>query len=369
LATSVILARPSPLTAICAAGHIWGWPIGGCGSHFEFAECISDMNPHLGRRSMLAQTGLALGAAAAGSLAATGECSAAEPKPATSAGRTNPAEPFGYCFNTSTIRGQNLGLVEEIEIISRAGYQGIEPWVREIDEYVKGGGSLPDLGKRLRDLNLSVESVIGFFEWIVDDDTKRAKALDEAKRNFELVAAIGGKRLAAPPVGATDIANFDLNKAADRYGELLALGNKAGVTPMVEVWGFSKTLGTLGAALMVAADCGHAGASILPDVYHLYKGGSDIAGLKLLTGSAIGVFHFNDYPANPPRAEITDAHRVYPGDGVAQIADLLKILRDIGYTGMLSLEVFNREYWKQDALLVASTGLDKMRTIVRKSLA
>jgi len=319
---------------------------------------------------MLAQTGLALGAAAAGSLTARGASAAADAKPApASAAKTTPAEPFGYCFNTSTISGQKLGLVEEIEIIARAGYQGIEPWIRELDAYVKEGGSLSDLGKRLRDVNLSVESVIGFFDWIVDDDAKRAKALDEAKRNFELVAAIGGKRLAAPPVGATDIVNFDLNKAADRYGELLVLGQKAGVTPMVEVWGFSKTLGTLGAALMVAADCGHAGASILPDVYHLFKGGSDISGLKLLDGASIGVFHFNDYPANPPRAEITDAHRVYPGDGVAPIGDLLKILRDIGYRGMLSLEVFNREYWKQDALLVASTGLDKMRTIVKKSLA
>jgi sugar phosphate isomerase/epimerase len=319
---------------------------------------------------MLAKTGLALGAVAAGSLSEPAAGVAAEPKPSpASAPKSNPAEPFGYCFNTSTIRGQNLGLVEEIEIVARAGYQGIEPWIREIDEYVKGGGSLADLAKRLRDLNLSVESVIGFFEWIVDDDARRAKAMDEARRNFELVAAIGGKRLAAPPVGATDIANFDLRKAAQRYGQLLALGEKARVTPMVEVWGFSKTLGTLGAALMVAADCGQAGASILPDVYHLFKGGSEIDGLKLLAGSSIGVFHFNDYPANPPRAEITDAHRVYPGDGVAQIADLLRILREIGYRGMLSLEVFNREYWNQDAMLVANTGLEKMRALVRKSLA
>ncbi len=318
------------------------------------------MNPHLGRRSMLAQTGLALGAVATGALT--------EPRPGAAAEPNSP-EPFGYCLNTSTIRGQKLGLLQEIEIVARAGYQGIEPWVREIDEYVKAGGSLADLGKRLRDLNLSVESVIGFFEWIVDDDTRRAKALDEARRNLDQVAAIGGKRLAAPPVGATDIANFDLAKAAERYGQLLALGEKTGVTPMVEVWGFSKTLGTLGAAVMVAADCGRAGASILPDVYHLFKGGSDIQGLRLLAGSSIGVFHFNDYPANPPRAEITDAHRVYPGDGVAQIGDLLRILRDIGYRGMLSLEVFNREYWNQDAMLVASTGLDKMRAQVRKGLA
>src|SRR2546421_8392592 len=38
------------------------------------------------------------------------------------------AEPFGYCLNTSTIRGQNLPLAEEIEIASKAGFSAIEPW-------------------------------------------------------------------------------------------------------------------------------------------------------------------------------------------------------------------------------------------------
>ena len=81
------------------------------------------------------------------------------------------------------------------------------------------------------------------------------------------------------------------------------------------------------------------------------------------------VFHLNDYPADPPRAEITDAHRVYPGDGVAPLPDILRTLRDIGFRGMLSLELFNRDYWQQDALAVARTGLEKMKAVVRKSLA
>ncbi|HEY1598926.1 MAG TPA: sugar phosphate isomerase/epimerase family protein [Pirellulales bacterium] len=320
------------------------------------------MNRPVRRRTMLAQTGVAVGAAISAALAA--ERTAAAPSKTES-----DKEPFLYCMNTSTIRGQNLGLVEEIDIVARAGYRGIEPWIREIDAYVKQGGSLSDLGKRLRENGLSVESVIGFFDWIVDDDARRAKALEEARRNMELVAAIGGRRLAAPPAGATDIAGFDLAKAAERYGELVALGAKLGVVPQVEVWGFSKTLGKLGEAAQVAIDCGQPGACILPDVYHLYKGGSQIAGLKLLNGNAMHVFHFNDYPAAPPRSEISDAQRIFPGDGIAPLNEILQTLRDIGFRGALSLELFNREYWNQDALLVARTGLDKMRAAVRKALA
>jgi 2-keto-myo-inositol isomerase len=318
------------------------------------------MDRFLRRRTMLAQTGLALGAAMSAAVIAERPASAAD-RPAD--------EPFVFGCNTSTIRGQNLSLPQEIDIIGRAGFKSIEPWIREIDEFVKQGGSLSELSKRCRDAGLSVDSVIGFFDWIVDDDERRGKALVEAQRNMEIVAAIGGKRLAAPPTGATDIADFNLDKAAERYGELLALGNKMGVVPQVEVWGFSKTLGTLGEAAQVAINCGQPNACILADVYHLYKGGSEIAGLNLLSSAAMHVFHFNDYPAAPPRAEINDAQRVFPGDGVAPLGEILRSLRDIGFRGVLSLELFNREYWNQDPLLVARTGLDKMRAAVQKALA
>ncbi|HEY4308656.1 MAG TPA: sugar phosphate isomerase/epimerase family protein [Pirellulales bacterium] len=320
------------------------------------------------RRTMLAQSGLALGAALSSAVASDQSKAVAAEQISLSAGATE-TEPFVYGFNTSTIRGQNLPLPEEIDIIARAGFKSVEPWIREVDDYVKQGGALPDLAKRFRDAGLSVDSVIGFFDWIVDDDQRRAKALEEARRNMELVAAIGGTRLAAPPGGATDVAGFDLNKAAQRYGELLALGNKMGVVPQVEVWGFSKTLGTLGEAAHVAINCGQPNACILADVYHLYKGGSQIEGLRLLSGSSMHVFHFNDYPATPPRHEINDAQRVFPGDGVAPLGEILRSLRDIGFRGVLSLELFNREYWNQDALLVARTGYDKMRAAVQKALA
>ncbi|MDR3634392.1 MAG: sugar phosphate isomerase/epimerase, partial [Isosphaeraceae bacterium] len=234
---------------------------------------------------------------------------------------------------------------------------------------VKAGGKLSDLGKRIADLGLSVESAIGFFDWIVDDDARRKKGFEEAKRNMEMVRAIGGKRLAAPPAGATDQTNIDLRKAADRYRELLELGDAFGVVPQVEVWGFSKTLTRLGEAAQVAIDSGHPAACILPDAYHLYKGGSSFSGIRLLNGSAVHVFHFNDYPGSPARTEISDAQRVYPGDGIAPLKELVRSLNAIGFKGMLSLELFNRDYWKDDALTVARTGLEKMREVVRSALA
>src|SRR5205807_5945555 len=111
-------------------------------------------------------------------------------------------EPFRYSLNTSTISGQKLGIVDEIQIAAKAGYNAIEPWIGEIDAYVRSGGALKDLKQRISDTGLVVASVIGFFEWIVDDDARRARGMAEARRNLEIAAGIGGKRLAAPPAGA-----------------------------------------------------------------------------------------------------------------------------------------------------------------------
>jgi sugar phosphate isomerase/epimerase len=288
-------------------------------------------------------------------------------------------EPFGYCLNTSTVRdnGRNRPILQLVEIAAKAGYQAIEPWIAELDAYQREGGSLKDLGKRIADAGLVVPSAIGFAEWIVDDDARRKKALEGAKRDMDWVRQIGGVRIAAPPLGATggtsqrDDPNaskpvVDLMAAADRYRALLDLGKSMDVTPMVEVWGFSKTLRRLGEAWLVAAECGKAGGCVLPDVYHLYKGGSDFAGLRLLAPAAVGIFHVNDYP-DRDRGRITDADRVFPGDGVAPLADVYRALRAVGYRGFLSLELFNKDYWKRDGLAVAREGLEKLKASVRKA--
>jgi len=271
---------------------------------------------------------------------------------------------FRFCLNTSTIRGQKKPLVEEIDIAAKAGYSGIEPWIREIQAYQRQGGKLNDLKKRIQDAGLKVESAIGFANWIVDDPAKRLKGLENAKRDMDRLRQIGGTRIAAPPVGATRQTDLNLFAAARRYGALLRLGKKMGVVPQVEVWGFSKSLSRLGEVLFVAAESGHSDACILPDVYHIYKGGSDFAGLELIDGSAIHAFHMNDYPDKPARDKIGDADRVYPGDGVAPLKQILQTLKRNGFQGALSLELFNRSYWKQDALEVAKTGLAKMKSVV-----
>ncbi|SFI98995.1 sugar phosphate isomerase/epimerase family protein [Planctomicrobium piriforme] len=270
-----------------------------------------------------------------------------------------------FCLNTSTIRGQGLPIEEEVALVSAAGYDGIEPWMRELEAYREAGKSIPDLKKKIADSGLRVESAIGFATWIVDDEAQRKAGIEQLRHDMDLLQQIGGVRIAAPPIGMQkpDATKVDLLAAAERYAAALKVGREFGVTPQVEVWGFSRNLSRLGEAVFVALESGEPDACILPDVYHIYKGGSSFEGLHMLSGVSIPCFHFNDYPAQPGRAEINDSYRVYPGDGVAPWPLIISTLKKIGFNGVVSLELFNKEYWAQDPKLVLETGLKKLKAV------
>jgi sugar phosphate isomerase/epimerase len=216
---------------------------------------------------------------------------------------------------------------------------------------------------------LKVVSAIGFPRWAVDDDQQRAEGMEQFKRDMDLVAQIGGTHIAAPPAGINRTPGVDLRKVADRYRVVLELGRAQGIVPQLEIWGSAQTLGTVSEAVFVTSAADHPDACLLLDVFHMYKGGSGFHCLKLLNGAAMHAFHINDYPADPPREEANDSHRVYPGDGVAPMDQILRTLHMTGFRGMLSLELFNRDYWKQDPLTVAKTGLAKTRAAVERALS
>jgi len=79
----------------------------------------------LSRREALQRTGILTGAALA--LGASLPTGAAAPGDAAKG-----AAPFRFCLNTATIRGHKLGIVREVEMTAKAGYDGIEPWVDSV---------------------------------------------------------------------------------------------------------------------------------------------------------------------------------------------------------------------------------------------
>jgi sugar phosphate isomerase/epimerase len=271
---------------------------------------------------------------------------------------------FKYCLNTSTIRGQKPGLKNSIEIAARAGYDSLELWVMDVKAYKEEGSSMPALKKFISDSKVEIDDAIGFASWMADDEAQRQKGFEQMKMEMDLMAEIGCTRIAAPAAGVKPDAPLDLFKVGERYKMLLDLGRKTGVMPQLEFWGPSPVFYHFGQALMAAAAANDPDVKILPDVYHLFRGGSGYDCLKMVDGNLIDVIHMNDFPANIPREQQNDSHRVYPGDGAAPLKQVFTYLANMGGTKVLSLELFNPEYWKGDAFATAKTGLEKMKKAV-----
>ena len=313
------------------------------------------------RRQVIAGATVAIAAATAGPLARKAR--------AQRSSESSASEPFKYCLNTSTIRGQNIGIAAEVELASKVGFHGLEPWVNELEDYQKKHGSLKDLRKQIDDSGLKIVDAIAFPQWIVDDEAQRSAALEQAKKAMDLVSQIGGTHIAAPASGEKAGGPLiPLAAIAERYHAMLELGDKMGVTPILELWGHSKLLGKVADVAYVACAAQHPKSAILLDIYHMYKGGSNFDDLHILSGQALPVVHTNDYPDKPDRAKITDAFRVYPGDGVAPLTRIFQTLKAVGFTGYLSVELFNRTYWKESPAKVAQAAIDKTRAAVKAAM-
>jgi 2-keto-myo-inositol isomerase len=310
-------------------------------------------NQAISRRTALQFIGAAAGAAVISSAEAS-PVKLTEP----------PKASFTYCINMATIRGHKLGFMKELEIASKAGFGAVEIWIDTFREYLDHGGTVKEAKNRLNDLGLTVEDGIGFAQWIMNDESIRRKGLEQMKTEMGLLAGIGCKRMAATGFDASDEAIIPPDVIAERYHAALELGDKSGVVPQLEMWGFLNKLSNVSKVTYIAMQSNHPSAKILLDIFHLYRGETSLNTLHLLNPVAVDILHMNDYPSTLSSKVITDADRIYPGDGVAPIKRILKTLKKTGPIPLvLSVELFNKKYYAQDALTVAKTALNKMKAV------
>lgn len=187
---------------------------------------------------------------------------------------------------------------------------------------------------------------------------------------MDKVAQIGGTTIAVPPGNnRAAAAAVTLDNAAVYYRDALEMGQKMGVHPLLELWGTHPLLGPLKNGIYATVAAGRPDACLLLDVFHIYKSGTPFTSLKQINGGALHVIHINDYPAAASPSMLNDGNRVYPGDGVAPFPQILRDLRDNGFRGYFSLELFNKEYWATSADDNLKTGLEKIRAVVKQALA
>lgn len=315
------------------------------------------MSTGLNRRQFL-QSGALLG----GALTATASAAAAEPEKK----YQNKTSPWPVVLNASTIRPAPPK--EKIRIAHETGYDGIELWMNDLEQLEQEGHKLEDIRNEIKDRGLFVPNVIGLWDGMPETQEAFDASLAKTRDRMRMASAVGSIHVAALPF--PDRENFDLAWGTDRYRDLLRIGrDEYNLAVTMEFIGFLKGLNRLGEACCIAVDCNEPTATVLPDTFHLYRGGSGFNGIKHLNPKFISDFHWNDVPATPGQFELRDKDRIMPGDGILPLTQCLKDLYAIGYAGPLSLEIFNEEYWKMDPSEAARIGLEKMRANIATAFA
>jgi sugar phosphate isomerase/epimerase len=310
------------------------------------------------RRKFIAATSLALSASVLPA--------AADKKSGNLQGKRfqNGKSPWPICLDTATIKPAET-LVKKIEIAKAAGYDALEPWDWELAEHEKNGGNLKELGKRIKDSGLFVPSMIGLWGCIPKTKEEFEKSLPATRNRMRMASEIGCTYVQAIPNQVGE--NFNPEFVASCYRQLLEIGlNEYNVNPAL-VFVKMFPLKRMGQATAIAMDTNHPKAKIIPDVYHMYISEGGFEGLKLVQGDLFAIFQFNDAPKGMEIAKMEDKHRVYPGDGILPLPQILKDLKETGFKGCVSVELYNPEYWKQDLLEVAKTGLQKTLDVIKKA--
>lgn len=276
----------------------------------------------------------------------------------------NGRSPWPICLDTATIRTAG-NLEKKVDIAIAAGYDAIEPWDGELKDYEERGGDLKVLGKKIRDHGLFVPSMIGLWGCLPENEEAFQKSLPGTRNRMRMASEIGCEFAQAIPNKVGE--NYNVKFVASCYRRILEIGLKEfNIIPAL-VFVEMFPLKTLGQAVAVALDADHPSAKIIPDVFHMYISEGGFKGLKQLNGDLFPIFQFNDAPKNMKLEEMKDKDRVYPGDGILPLEQILRDLKQTGFKRCISLELYNPAYHSQDPLLVAKTGLEKTLQVIERA--
>lgn len=161
----------------------------------------------------------------------------------------------------------------------------------------------------------------------------------ETRAQAEALAALAsatgaGLCIAALYTRTPEEALDDLRTAADTLDE-------SGLRIALEFAPYGG-LRTLSDAIDVCAAVGWERCGLLVDTWHFFRSGEPWQLLRSLDADQIALVHVNDAPA-PERDLAYESRfcRVPPGAGAFPLADFADALRDIGYDGVVSIEVLS----------------------------
>lgn len=245
-------------------------------------------------------------------------------------------------------------LATDIKAASAAGFDLIEIWAAKLREFLKNN-SVGDLDALLKENNLQPYS-INSIEHIT---FRNAEDYEKIKAETEELSAIAGEikcpYIVVVPGKMPENADEDeiIGESVKVLNELADIAETRNVSLAFEFLGQTDcSVQTLDLCAKIVDRVDRKNVGLVIDTFHFYAGNSSFAAIERLDPEKLFIFHIND-AENLSKDELTDAHRLYPGEGILPIREIKNHFDKIGYDRMVSIEIFRPEYWDQDPFEVA----------------
>ena len=266
------------------------------------------------------------------------------------------------CLHTNT--SSAAGYRGALEGWAKAGIREVELATTLIEPFLKTD-SLDAAKRVLTDNGLTPvhASVPGN---LLEPTPDRAAILDVLKKRLEMLAFLGLKKVYTTT-------NSTQKPVADQYERVAenmrALGDIARSFDMimsVEFVRASPYMTTLPTALKVTRQAAHPNFGVMFDFYHFWSGPNRLEDMDQIRNGEIQHVHFQDVP-DLPRETLDNNTRVIPGDGVAPIVPILQKLREKGYHGPLSVELFAPQFRDGNPYDIAREIRQKCEPLMRRA--
>lgn len=245
-------------------------------------------------------------------------------------------------------------LETDIKAASASGFELLEIWAAKLREFLKTK-NVSDLKRLLEDANIEPYSVnsIEHITFRSAEDYEKIKAeTEELSRiageiNCPYIVVVPGKL----PDGATK--DEIIKESVRVLNELADIAEKYNVSLAFEFLGQTDcSVQTLDLCNEIVEKVNRKSIGNVIDTFHFYAGNSTFEAIDNLKPEKLFIFHIND-AEDFPKDQLTDAHRLYPGEGILPIKKMKEHFDKIGYDKMVSIEIFRPEYWNEDPFEVA----------------
>jgi len=258
-------------------------------------------------------------------------------------------------MKTSTATVSIAGdLGEKLTAIAKAGFDGIEIFEQD---FISFDLSPADVRRMVADHGLEITLFQPFrdFEGLPEGPL-RQRAFSRARHKFDLMCELGTDlMLVCSSVHPAGLGGID--RCADDFRELGEIANSYGVRVGYEALAWGRFINDHRDAWEVVRRTDHENVGLILDSFHTLGRKLDPDSIRTIPGDRIFFVQLADAPAIEMDLLYWSRHfRNMPGEGDLDLSSFMDALYATGYDGPLSLEIFNDEFRRGDAEMVARDG-------------